>query len=55
MTEASFILTLIPARRCLALSLPSLPIADLGGNITETNQHWDRPATAFPARRLRRP
>ena len=47
MTEASFILTLISAPLPGIIAAISTAIADLGGNITETNQHWDRPADRF--------
>ena len=47
MSETSFILTLTSDPLPGIIAAVSTAIADLGGNITETNQHWDRPANRF--------
>jgi formyltetrahydrofolate deformylase len=47
MSEASFILTLTSDPLPGIIAAVSTAISDLGGNITETNQHWDRPANRF--------
>jgi formyltetrahydrofolate deformylase len=47
MSEASFILTLTSDPLPGIIAAVSTSISDLGGNITETNQHWDRPANRF--------
>ena len=47
MSETSFILTLTSEPLPGIIAAVSTAVADLGGNITETNQHWDRPANRF--------
>ncbi|HMR54064.1 MAG TPA: formyltetrahydrofolate deformylase [Amaricoccus sp.] len=47
MSETSFILTLTSDPLPGIIAAVSTAVADLGGNITETNQHWDRPANRF--------
>lgn len=47
MPETSFILTLTSEPLPGIIAAVSTAVADLGGNITETNQHWDRPANSF--------
>jgi formyltetrahydrofolate deformylase len=47
MSESSFILTLTSDPLPGIIAAVSTAVADLGGNITETNQHWDRPANRF--------
>ncbi len=47
MTETSFIVTLTSAPLPGIIAGVSTAIADLGCNIAETNQHWDRPADRF--------
>jgi formyltetrahydrofolate deformylase len=45
--ETSFILTLDSDPLPGIIAAVSTAIADLGGNITETHQHWDRPTDRF--------
>ena len=47
MSETSFILTLTSAPLPGIIAAVSTAIADLGGNIHETHQHWDRPTDRF--------
>ena len=47
MAETSFTLTLTSAPLPGIIAAVSTAIADLGGNIAETNQHWDRPTDRF--------
>ncbi|MCB1373906.1 MAG: formyltetrahydrofolate deformylase [Bauldia sp.] len=47
MSETSFILTLTSEPLPGIIAAVSTAVADLGGNITEMNQHWDRPANRF--------
>jgi len=47
MSETSFILTLTSDPLPGIIAAVSTAIADIGGNITETNQHWDRPTDRF--------
>ena len=47
MPETSFILTLTSAPLPGIIAAVSTAIADLGGNIAETHQHWDRPTNRF--------
>jgi formyltetrahydrofolate deformylase len=47
MSETSLILTLTSEPLPGIIAAVSTAVADLGGNITETNQHWDRPANRF--------
>ena len=47
MSETSFILTLTSDPLPGIIAAVSTAVADLGGNITETNQHWDRPTNRF--------
>jgi len=47
MSETSFILTLTSEPLPGIISAVSSGVADLGGNITETHQHWDRPTNRF--------
>jgi len=47
MSETNFILTLTSDPLPGIIAAVSTAVADLGGNITETNQHWDRPANRF--------
>jgi formyltetrahydrofolate deformylase len=47
MSETTFILTLTSAPLPGIIAAVSTAIADLGGNITETHQHWDRPTDRF--------
>ncbi len=47
MPESSFVVTLTSAPLPGIISAISTTIADLGGNIAETNQHWDRPTDRF--------
>lgn len=47
MSETSFILTLTSEPLPGIIAAVSTAVAGLGGNITETNQHWDRPADRF--------
>ena len=47
MSETSFILTLTSDPLPGIIASVSTAIADLGGNITETHQHWDRPTNRF--------
>ncbi len=47
MSETSFILTLTSDPLPGIIAAISTAIADLGGNIAETNQHWDRPTNRF--------
>ncbi|TPE46455.1 formyltetrahydrofolate deformylase [Amaricoccus solimangrovi] len=47
MSEMSFILTITSDPLPGIIAAVSTAIVDLGGNITETNQHWDRPANRF--------
>jgi formyltetrahydrofolate deformylase len=47
MSESSFILTLTSAPLPGIIAAVSTAIANLGGNIFETHQHWDRPTDRF--------
>ena len=47
MSETSFILTLTSDPLPGIIAAVSTAVAELGGNITEANQHWDRPADRF--------
>ena len=47
MPESAFILTLTSAPLPGIIAAVSTAIAELGGNITETQQHWDRPTDRF--------
>lgn len=47
MPESSFVLTTVSDPWPGIIASVSTAVADLGGNITETNQHWDRPANRF--------
>ena len=47
MSETSFILTLTSDPLPGIIASVATAIADLGGNITETHQHWDRPTNRF--------
>ena len=47
MSETTFILTLTSDPLPGIIAAVSTAVAELGGNITETNQHWDRPANRF--------
>jgi len=47
MQESSFIVTVTSAPRPGIIAALSTTIAELGGNIAETNQHWDRPTDRF--------
>lgn len=47
MSETSFVLTLTSAPLPGIIAAVSTAIAELGGNITETHQHWDRPTDVF--------
>ncbi|HRO12016.1 formyltetrahydrofolate deformylase [Amaricoccus sp.] len=47
MPETSFIVTLTSAPRPGIIAGVATAIAGLGGNIAETNQHWDRPTDRF--------
>lgn len=47
MPESSFIVTLTSAPLTGIIAAVSTAIADLGGNIAETGQHWDRPTDRF--------
>ena len=47
MPESAFILTLTSDPLPGIIAAVSTAIADIGGNITETNQHWDRPTDRF--------
>jgi formyltetrahydrofolate deformylase len=47
MSETSFILTLTSDPLPGIIAAVSTAIAELGGNITETHQHWDRPTDRF--------
>jgi len=47
MSETSFILTLTSAPLPGIIAAVSTAIAELGGNIAETNQHWDRSTDRF--------
>ena len=47
MSETTFILTLTSAPLLGIIAAVSTAIADLGGNIHETHQHWDRPTDRF--------
>ncbi|MFQ8432075.1 formyltetrahydrofolate deformylase [Amaricoccus sp. W119] len=47
MPETSFIVTLSSDPRPGIISAVATAIAELGGNIAETNQHWDRPTDRF--------
>lgn len=47
MAESSFVLTLTSEPLPGIIAAVSTAVADLGGNIAETNQHWDRPANRF--------
>ncbi len=47
MPESSFVLTTTSDPLPGIIAAVSTAVADLGGNITETNQHWDRPANRF--------
>lgn len=56
MSETSFIVTLASDPRPGIIAAVATIVADMGGNITETHQHWDRPSNRFfPAHRLRGP
>ncbi len=47
MFESSTIVTLVCDSRPGIIAAVTTAIADLGGNITETHQHWDRPTDRF--------
>jgi len=47
MPETSFILTLTSDPLPGIIAAVSTSVADLGGNITESHQHWDRPTNRF--------
>ena len=47
MSESSIIVTLVCDSRPGIIAAVTTAIADLGGNITETHQHWDRPTDRF--------
>jgi len=47
MSETAFILTLASDPLPGIIAAVTTAIADLGGNITETHQHWDRPTNRF--------
>jgi formyltetrahydrofolate deformylase len=47
MPESAFALTLASAPLPGIIAAVTTAIADLGGNITETHQHWDRPTDRF--------
>ncbi|MFO1141161.1 MAG: formyltetrahydrofolate deformylase [Amaricoccus sp.] len=47
MPESSFVLTLTSAPLPGIIAAVATAIADLGGNITETHQHWDRATDRF--------
>ena len=47
MSETSFVLTLTSDPLPGIIAAVSTAVADLGGNIAETNQHWDRPTNRF--------
>ena len=47
MPESAFVLTLASAPLPGIIAAVTTAIADLGGNITETHQHWDRPTDRF--------
>jgi len=47
MSDTSFILTLASAPLPGIIAAVSTAIAELGGNITETHQHWDQSANRF--------
>ena len=47
MSESSIIVTLVCDSRPGIIAAVTTAIADLGGNITETLQHWDRPTDRF--------
>ena len=47
MSETSFILTLASDPRPGIIAAVATIVADMGGNISETHQHWDRPSNRF--------
>ena len=47
MSETSFIVTLASDPRPGIIAAVATTVADMGGNITETHQHWDRPSNRF--------
>ena len=47
MSETSFIVTLASDPRPGIIAAVATIVADMGGNITETHQHWDRPSNRF--------
>lgn len=47
MSETKFILTLTSTPLPGIIAAVSTAIAEIGGNITETNQYWDRPTDRF--------
>jgi formyltetrahydrofolate deformylase len=47
MPETSFVLTSVSDPLPGIIAAVATAVADLGGNITETNQHWDRPVNRF--------
>ena len=47
MSETSFVLTLASDPLPGIIAAVTTALADLGGNITETHQHWDRPTNRF--------
>jgi formyltetrahydrofolate deformylase len=47
MPDTAFVLTLSSAPLPGIIAAVTTVVADLGGNITETHQHWDRPTDRF--------
>jgi formyltetrahydrofolate deformylase len=47
MPDTAFVLTLASAPLPGIIAAVTTALADLGGNITETHQHWDRPTDRF--------
>ena len=47
MSDTAFVLTLTSDPLPGIIAAVTTAVADLGGNITETHQHWDRPTDRF--------
>ena len=47
MPDTAFVLTLASDPLPGIIAAVTTAVADLGGNITETHQHWDRPTDRF--------